>query len=97
MAVAFVGYRWTYIGSGATVGVYLHGFSSDDFVVYCATPFKGNRPGFVAKVELTTGPVQIHVDGTIARVAWVKNQSESNGGSPTPGVNLNVLLEKIQR
>jgi hypothetical protein len=97
MSVAFVGFSWTYIAPGGTVGVFLHGFSPDDFAVYCITPSSGNRPGFVPKAELSTGPVQVHVDGTIARIAWVTNQSESNGGPPTPAVDLNVLLEPLRR
>ena len=96
MSVSFVGFSWNYIGPGATVGVYLHGFSPSDFAAYCITPSSGNRPGFVPKAQLTVGPVQVHVDGTIARVAWVENQSESNGGPPTPAVELNVLLETLQ-
>lgn len=95
MPVAFVAYSWAYIGPGATVGVYLHGFSPSDFAVYSVTPSNGNRPGFVPRVELSTGPVQVHVDGTIARVAWVTNESESTGGPPTPAVDLNVLLEPL--
>lgn len=99
MATAFVAYRFGFLSPGATVGVYLHGFSPDWFAAYCVTPFRSpSRPGaFFPQVELRVGPVSIAADGTIAREAQVTNQSVSNGAPPTPVVDLNVLIETIQR
>ena len=99
MATAFVAYRFGCISPGATVGVYLHGFSPDWFATYCVTPFKASTqpPAFFAQVALTTGPVSIATDGTLAREAWVTNQSTSTGARPVPLVDLNVLIEPIQR
>jgi hypothetical protein len=99
MAVALVAYRFGFLSPGATVGVYLHGFSPDWFVAYCVTPFRSPaRPGaFFPEVELRVGSVSIASDGTIARKAFVTNQSVSNGALPSPAVNLNALIETIQR
>jgi hypothetical protein len=94
MATAQVEYIWTYIAPGATVGVFLHPYSDKEVVAFSVIPSEGNRPGFIPRVELSTGPVQVHVDG-IAREAWVINKSISNGGPPTPVVALTSLIERL--
>ena len=93
---AFVGYTWEYIGPGQTVGVYLHGFPQGQFAGIDIQPNSGNRPGFQPAVDFTDQSVAVHVDGTFAHHIWVTNKSVSNGGAPTPAVNVVVLLEPIQ-
>lgn len=90
--MASVEFIWTYIAPGATVGVFLHPFSTKEVVAFCAMPSHGNRPGFTPRVELLTGPVQVHVDG-LAREVWVANKSISHGGPPTPYVQLTSNIQ----
>jgi hypothetical protein len=92
---AFVGYTWTYIGPGATVGVYLHGFPTGQFAGIDIQAGTGNRPGFQPAVDFTDHTVAEHVDATLAHTIFVTNKSISNGGPPTPAVNVVVLLEPI--
>jgi hypothetical protein len=92
---AFVGYSWIYIGPGATVGVYLHGFPTGQFAGIDIQAGQGNRPGFQPAVDFTAQSVAEHVDGTLAHTIIVTNKSVSNGGPPTPVVNVVVLLEPI--
>ncbi len=92
---AFVGFSWSYIGPGATVGVYLHGFPTGQFAAIDIQPSTGNRPGFQPVVDFTDQTVAEHVDGTLAHTIFVTNKSVSNGGPPTPFVNVVVLLEPI--
>ena len=94
MAKAFVEYQWTYIAPGATVGLFLHPFSEKEVVTFSVIPSSGNRPGFTPRVELTIGAVQVHVDG-LARETWVTNKSISNGGAPTPAVQLTSMIETL--
>jgi hypothetical protein len=94
MATAQVEHIWSYIGPGATVGVFLHPFSDKEVVAFSVLPDSGNRPGFTPRVELSTGAVQVHVDG-IAREAWVTNKSISNGGPPAPYVQLTSLIQRL--
>ncbi|MDA4117879.1 MAG: hypothetical protein OK455_05990 [Thaumarchaeota archaeon] len=65
-------YQWTYVAPGSTVSVYLHGFPATWAVVFSATPFSLELSP-VGSIDLTQGKVDIHVDGTIARTAWVQN------------------------
>jgi hypothetical protein len=70
-------YRWGFIAPGATVSVYIHGFPPTWAVVYSATPYSLELWP-VGSINLTQGKVDIHVDGTIARTAWVQNLDHSN-------------------
>lgn len=95
MSRALVAYSWTYIAPGGSVGLFLHGFSADQFATFCITPSSGNRPGFEPRAQLTIEEV-VPFFGTIGRSTRITNTSVSNGGPPTPAVALIVLIENIE-
>ena len=95
MPIAIVAYQFSYIAPGGTVGLFLHGFSADQFATFCVTPSSGNRPGFEPRAQLTIEDV-VPFFGTIGRTTYITNKSVSNGGPPTPAVDLIVLIENIQ-
>ena len=96
MSRALVAYHWSYIAPGGSVGLFLHGFSADQFATFCITPSRGgNRPGFQPRAQLAIEDV-VPFFGTIGRTTRITNTSISNGGAPTPAVALIVLIENIE-
>ena len=92
---AFVEFSWDFIAEGATVGVFIHGYDSFEFVTYCIRTrdivwFPG-LPGFPKAVaSFSLGNTSIHVDLTVARTVFVTNQSGFTA------VDLYALAEPIQ-
>jgi hypothetical protein len=67
-------YSWDFVGAGATVGVYIHGYPANMATVYSATVLPLDPvPGYEAGCVLTQGSFYQHIDKTQARKVWVKN------------------------
>lgn len=96
MSRALVAYNFTYMAPGQTVSLFVHGFSDNDFATFCVTPGSANRPGFQPRARVAMEDA-VPFFGTIGRTAVVTNTSVSNGGPPTPAVELIVLIENIER
>lgn len=94
---AFVGYSFGFVEPGATVGIYLHGFPSDQFggIDVRAQHSPARPSAFQASVDVDAHAVAEHVDGTLAHTIWITNTSVSNGAPPVPVVNVAVFLEPL--
>ncbi|GEM_PF-5890582 len=71
-------YEWTHIAPNETVGVWIHGYGTDEFVTYSITAALSSNvpPGAVdVKAQLTIGDTGPHVDGTVGRLLNVTNHS----------------------
>jgi hypothetical protein len=84
-------YQWDYIAPGATVGVYDHGYANNDVTVYSAVVYAlpGEAYYPLGRINLSQGIVARHVDGTVAREAWVQNLASNNPCA----VDLNIIVE----
>jgi hypothetical protein len=68
-------YRFDYIDPLATVGVYIHGYQTNEAVVYSAVVYVENSYYPDVSIDMTQTRVNRHVDGTVARTVWVTNVS----------------------
>jgi hypothetical protein len=79
---AVLEYQWDYIAPGATVSLFLHGFSQADHGVFDAIPYNIGNIGTAViplfDIRLTQGEVSIHVDGTYARTTYIQNLAPFN-------------------
>jgi hypothetical protein len=84
-------FRWDYIGPGASVSVYIHGYSANETVVYSAVvyPLEGDAYIPLGHVNLTQTEVYQHVDGTVAHKVYVQNLASFNPCE----VDINVMAE----
>jgi hypothetical protein len=75
-------YFFQSIGPGVTAGVFIHGHATNEAVAYSVVPFENSRDPFgsppVLDVALTVGDTQRHVDGTVARTVFVRNNAGFN-------------------
>ena len=84
-------YFWDWINPGETVGVYEHGWDPSLAAVFSVTPYVlVPNPAQFPDVFLSQGKVDVHVDATIARTAFVQN----NGFQPC-AVQLNSLWDSL--
>src|SRR5436190_277212 len=69
-------YQWDYIAPFATVKAYVHGYGDRTAQTFSIVPFQyESASGLTQRVTLTQGSVKRHVDGTVARELWVKNET----------------------
>lgn len=82
---AYLEYSWDFIGAGATVSVYIHGYPANMATVYSATALPLDPvPGYQASCVLTQGYFYQHSDHTQARKVWVNNTSSATYDSSGP-------------
>ena len=84
-------YRWDYIGPGAGVSVFIHGYSANEAVAYSAVvyPLQGDAYFPLGHINMSDGEVFQHVDGTVARKIYVQNLAPFNPCA----VDLNIMAE----
>ncbi len=78
MGSAKIVYQWVSIDPHATVGLWIHGYSFDEFVTYSITArlHANVPPGAVdVKARMSIDDVGPHVDGTVGRTIHVTNNS----------------------
>ena len=90
---AWTVYTWHYVAPGETVGAYIHGYSESEATIYSATvsPLAGDAYAPLGRINLTQGIVARHVDGRVAREAWVQNLASFNPCA----VRLDVISESL--
>ena len=75
-------YQWDYIAPGASVSLFLHGFSRNDIGVFDAIPNDIGNQGTayypLFDIQFTVGPTRIHVDNTYARTTSIQNLAPFN-------------------
>lgn len=90
-------YTWHFIDAHTTVGAFIHGYSDDQFVAYSIVPtLSSNEPPAAIQIQAGfslqwTGR---HVDGTVARLVYVTN--DSTGPQPFIACDLDHFVESIQ-
>jgi hypothetical protein len=68
-------YQWDYVAPFATVGLYRHGYDDRTAQTFSAVPFQIlAESGPTQHVTINQGIVKRHVDGTVAREVWIKNE-----------------------
>lgn len=71
-------FEWISIVPHSTVGVWIHGYSADQFVTYSITAnLHANEPSgaVTVRAKMSIEDTGDHVDGTIGRLVYVTNNS----------------------
>jgi hypothetical protein len=94
---AWVSYRFGFVLPEETVGLYIHGYDVEKFLVLDLSVRRSpSRPGaFNPSASLHVEAVGEHVDNT--KVCWlsVTNRSTSTGAEPAPVVSLLALEAEL--
>jgi hypothetical protein len=96
MGVAQKLYEWISIDPHTTVGAYIHGYSDTDFVTFSIIPtLHSNEPSGAVQIQAQMSPQWTgrHVDGTVARVVSVTNNSV--GPQPYISCEIDQFVETI--
>lgn len=94
--MAYTAFVFTEVRVGTHLGVYLHGFPRDTAVSYSVRPTRTFGFGAPGGAQLTVGRVVPHVDGTLAREAWVDGVWHDHiGNPPVWNITLDAIEEAI--
>lgn len=90
MGTAAEVFQWSSIDPNATVGVFIHPYSPQEFVSFCirVTLNTNEPPGAFSSIaaQLTEGPTN-EFFGQIARTLWVQNQTVG----PQPFISVGLI------
>lgn len=83
-------FRWTVIGPGETVGLFIHPYDRKEFVAFSINvALRSNQPSGAytdIAAQQTDGPTHDFIDGQ-ARTVWVQNKT----AGPQPYITVGVM------
>lgn len=72
-----VAYTFLAVAPGDTPGIYRHGYGDNEAVNFCAVVANLGGAESGGPITITQGDTYRHVDGTVARTAYVHNSTPS--------------------